>query len=109
MTAESAAMLVSDINNILVASNEEDQTTGNLGIVSGVLEDVVGLLNEGNFSVDEDVRYIIVLILNIIIASVFRGKTVDECQQANYCFLFSLSLSISLPPSLSLPLPLCVC
>ena len=57
MTAESAAMLVSDINNILVDSNEEDQTTGNLGIVSGVLEDVVGLLNEGNFSVDEDVRY----------------------------------------------------
>ena len=56
MTADSAAMLVSDINNILGDSNEEDQTTGNLNVVTGVLEDVVGLLNEGNFSVDKAVR-----------------------------------------------------
>ena len=56
MTADSAAVLVRSINNILGGSNEEDQTTGNLGVVTGVLEDVVGLLNEGNFSVDEAVR-----------------------------------------------------
>ena len=56
MTAENAAMLVNSINNILGGSNEEDQTAGNLGVVTGVLEDVVGLLNEGNFSVDEGVR-----------------------------------------------------
>ena len=56
MTAETASELVSNITAILGDSNEEDQTTENLGIVTGVLQGVVGLLNEGNFSVDEDVR-----------------------------------------------------
>ena len=47
---------MSNITTILGDSNEEDQTTENLDIVTGVLQGVVGLLNEGNFSVDEDVR-----------------------------------------------------
>ena len=47
---------MSNIATILGDSNEEDQTTENLDIVTGVLQGVVGLLNEGSFSVDEDVR-----------------------------------------------------
>ena len=47
-----------NLTNILEDSNTEDQTTENLDIVSEVLQDVVGLLNEENFLVDEDVRYL---------------------------------------------------
>ena len=56
MTAETVSELVSNITTILGDSNEQDQTTENLGIVTAVLQDVVGLLNEENVLVDEDVR-----------------------------------------------------
>lgn len=48
--------MVNNLTIILDDSNTEDQTTENLVIVSEVLQDVVGLL--GNFSVDEEVRYL---------------------------------------------------
>ena len=56
MTAESASELVQNITSALGSTNEEDQTTDNLNLVTNVLEDVVGLLNQGNFTIDEDVR-----------------------------------------------------
>ena len=49
---------MNNLTNILEDSNAEDQTTENLGIVSEVLQDVVGLFSQ-NFSVDEDVRYLL--------------------------------------------------
>lgn len=56
MTAETASQLVNSINTVLGDSNPEDQTADNLKIVTQVLRDVAGLLNEGNFSVDKNVR-----------------------------------------------------
>ena len=56
VTAESASELVQNITSALGSTNEEDQTTDNLNLVTNVLEDVVGLLNQGNFTIDEDVR-----------------------------------------------------
>ena len=49
-------MLVEDITTVLGSSNEEDQTTENINIVSDILKGVVGLLNSDNFTVDENVR-----------------------------------------------------
>ena len=56
MTADNAAELVNNLTSVLGDSIEQVQTTENLNIVANVLEDVVGLLNEGNFTVDESVR-----------------------------------------------------
>ena len=55
MTADSAAVLVKNISNVLSYANEEDQTLENLDIVSNVLEDVVGLIDDGNFTINENV------------------------------------------------------
>ena len=56
VTAENAAELLSNLTNVLGDSIEQVQTTENLNIVANVLEDVVDLLDVGNFSVDESVR-----------------------------------------------------
>ena len=56
MTADNAAELVNNLTSILGDSIEQVQTTENLNIVANVLEDVVGLLDEGNFTVDKNVR-----------------------------------------------------
>ena len=56
MTVETASMLVEDITSVLATSNEEDQTTENIDIVTNILKDVVGLLGNSNFTVDENVR-----------------------------------------------------
>ena len=55
MTADSAAGLVQNISNVLSNTNEEDRTPENLDIVSSVLEDVVGLIDNGNFTINENV------------------------------------------------------
>ena len=55
MTADSAAGLVQNISNVLSNTNEEDRTPENLDIVSNVLEDVVGLIDNGNFTINENV------------------------------------------------------
>ena len=56
MTVETASMLVEDITSVLATSNEEDQTPENIDIVTSVLKDIVGLLGNSNFTVDENVR-----------------------------------------------------
>ena len=56
MTVETASMLVEDITSVLATSNEEDQTTENVDIVTSILKDVVGLLDNSNFTVDKNVR-----------------------------------------------------
>ena len=55
VTADSAAQLVDSLTSTLDGSIEQVQTGENLVIVTNVLEDVVGLLDEGNFTVDESV------------------------------------------------------
>ena len=55
MTPETASRLVQNISTILSSANEEDQTSDNIGRVSGVLEDVVGLINNGTFAIDKNV------------------------------------------------------
>ena len=56
VTVETASMLIEDITSVLDTSNEEDQTTENINIVTNVLKDVVGLLGNSNFTVDKNVR-----------------------------------------------------
>ena len=56
VTADNAADLLNNLTNVLGDSIEQVQTTENLDIVANVLEDVVDLLNVGNFTVDESVR-----------------------------------------------------
>ena len=56
VTADNAAELLNNLTNVLGDSIEQVQTTENLNIVANVLEDVVDLLDEGNFTVDESVR-----------------------------------------------------
>ena len=57
VTADTASGLVQDISTILSSANEEDQTPDNLVRVTGVLEGVVGLINNGTFDIDENVRW----------------------------------------------------
>ena len=47
---------MNDLVTTLDGTDDEDQTTENLGIVVSLLENVVGLLNTENFKVDEGVR-----------------------------------------------------
>ena len=56
VTADSAAELVDSLATTLAGSIEQVQTEVNLDRVTNVLEDVVRLLEEGNFTVDESVR-----------------------------------------------------
>ena len=56
MTAENAAELVEGLASTLGDTIEQVQTKDNLDRVTSVLEDVVGLLDLGNFTVDESVR-----------------------------------------------------
>ena len=56
VTADSAAELVDSLASTLEGSIEQVQTEDNLDRVTNVLEDVVGLLEEGSFTVDESVR-----------------------------------------------------
>ena len=56
VTSDSAAELVDSLASTLEGSIEQVQTEENLDRVTNVLEDVVGLLDEGNFTVDESVR-----------------------------------------------------
>ena len=56
VTVETASMLIEDITSVLDTTNEEDQTTENINIVTNVLKDVVGLLGNSNFTVDKNVR-----------------------------------------------------
>ena len=53
---DSAAELVDSLATILEGSIEQVQTEVNLDRITNVLEDVVRLLEEGNFTVDESVR-----------------------------------------------------
>ena len=57
MTADTASGLVQNISTVLSSANEEDQTPDNLVRVTGVLEGVVGLINNGTFDIDENVRW----------------------------------------------------
>ena len=57
MTADTASGLVQNISTILSSANEEDQTPDNLVRVTLVLEGVVGLINNGTFDIDENVRW----------------------------------------------------
>ena len=57
MTADTASGLVQNISTILSSANEEDQTPDNLVRVTLVLEGVVGLINNGTFNIDENVRW----------------------------------------------------
>ena len=57
VTADTASGLVQNISTILSSANEEDQTPDNLVRVTGVLEGVVGLINNGTFDIDENVRW----------------------------------------------------
>ena len=56
VTADSAAELVDSLASTLEDSIEQVQTEDNLYHVVEVQEEVVGLLHEGNFEVDENVR-----------------------------------------------------
>lgn len=56
VTPETASGLVQNISSVLNNANEEDQTSDNLGRVTEVLEDVVGLITNGTFAIDENVR-----------------------------------------------------
>ena len=56
MTAESASAVVQEITSILDSSQEEDQTTDNVNIVTNVLRGVASLLDSANFTVEESVR-----------------------------------------------------
>ena len=56
VTADNAAELLNNLTNVLGDSIEQVQTTENLNIVANVLEDVVDLLDVGNFTVHESVR-----------------------------------------------------
>ena len=56
MRIDNAAELVNNLTIVLGDSIEQAQTTENLDIVANVLEGVVDLLDEGNFTVDESVR-----------------------------------------------------
>ena len=57
VTADTASGLVRNISTVLSSANEEDQTPDNLVRVTGVLEGVVGLINNGTFDIDENVRW----------------------------------------------------
>ena len=69
VTSDSAAELVDSLASTLDGSIEQVQTEENLDRVTNVLEGVVGLLDEGNFTVDESVRKHILIHLCIAIAS----------------------------------------
>ena len=56
MRIDNAAELVNNLTIVLGDSIEQVQTTENLDIVANVLEGVVDLLDEGNFTVDASVR-----------------------------------------------------
>ena len=71
VTADSAAELVDSLASTLEGSIEQVQTEDNLDRVTNVLEDVVGLLEEGNFTVDESVREHCVYGLVIAFSSVY--------------------------------------
>ena len=69
VTADNAAELLNNLTNVLGDSIEQVQTTENLNIVANVLEDVVDLLDVGNFSVDESVRKRVYCIITSFIMS----------------------------------------
>ena len=56
MRIDNAAELVNNLTIVLDDSIEQVQTTENLDIVANVLEGVVNLLDDGNFTVDKSVR-----------------------------------------------------
>ena len=56
MTADSAAELMDGIASTLGDAIEQVQTKDNLGRVTNILEDIVGLIEQRNFTVDESVR-----------------------------------------------------
>ena len=59
--------VVDELTSSVEDGSEEDQTTDNLNIIAGVLNDVTGLINSGDFLANLEVLFsVICLIVNLL-------------------------------------------
>ena len=62
--------VVDELSSSVEVGSEEDQTTDNLNIIAGVLNDVTGLINSGDFFANLEVPFSVICLIVILLKQI---------------------------------------